>query len=343
VDPRRPAWRLLLGAVHADLRRDYYGIGGTGDSSLPLNQTTTNGLGEELREVAGNLYAGVRLMAMVTRILADHWPAQVPPGLIPPDLGIESTLLSFAPRMVYNTRDNEFYRTAGDLVEAQVQISAKALGSDADYRRSELSWNHYRAAGPAGVLALRLVGKYTSGDAPFFLYPAFGQSGDLRGYTPGTYRNRLLVAAQAGYRLRVRQNLGVVVFAGVGGAWRPWRAGSIAPCPAWAPGCAMSWPRRTMSACASTSRGAGTSINSTSVSARRFEAGTGGVCCVPPGHHSRSHAPVCRSGAGAGGVKVEEPGGKRCCVVQQLERLGESGLVAPRQFDLGPGHLGPEI
>lgn len=119
--------------------------------------------------------------------------------------------------MVYNTRDNEFYRTAGDLVEAQVQISAKALGSDADYRRSELSWNHYRAAGPAGVLALRLVGKYTSGDAPFFLYPAFGQSGDLRGYTPGTYRNRLLVAAQAGYRLRVRQNLGVVVFAGVGG------------------------------------------------------------------------------------------------------------------------------
>jgi len=91
------------------------------------------------------------------------------------------------------------------------------MGSDLDYTRYELSWNHYLGLETKGSLALRVAGKYASEGAPFFLYPAFGQSGDLRGYTPGTYRDQLLFATQAEYRYRVRKNLGFVVFAGVGG------------------------------------------------------------------------------------------------------------------------------
>ena len=53
-------------------------------------------------------------------------------------------------------------------------------------------------------------------DAPFFLFPAFGQGSDLRGYQTGTYRDRFLFAAQAEYRHRFTSRLGAVAFAGVG-------------------------------------------------------------------------------------------------------------------------------
>ena len=55
-----------------------------------------------------------------------------------------------------------------------------------------------------------------AGDAPFFLFPAFGAGSDLRGYQTGTYRNRFLFAAQAEYRWRFAERWGAVGFAGVG-------------------------------------------------------------------------------------------------------------------------------
>ncbi len=58
--------------------------------------------------------------------------------------------------------------------------------------------------------------EYVSGDAPFFLFPAFGAGADLRGYQTGTYRNRFLFAAQAEYRWRFAERWGAVGFAGVG-------------------------------------------------------------------------------------------------------------------------------
>ena len=49
-----------------------------------------------------------------------------------------------------------------------------------------------------------------------FLYPAFGQGADLRGYQMGSYRDQFLVAAQAEYRHRFTERIGAVAFAGVG-------------------------------------------------------------------------------------------------------------------------------
>jgi hypothetical protein len=213
-------WRFMAAAGYADINYNYYGIGGSlndrGDV-LPLNQTAFCGAGEVLREVARNLYVGVRVTAMGTTVRATGLPDTIPPESIPSALGINLKLPAIAPRLQYDTRDSEFYPTSGDLIEAEVQISSESLGSDLNYRIFDFSWNHYRSVGASGVLALRLAGKYAAGDAPFFVYPSFGQKADLRGYTPGTYRDRMLLAAQAEYRLRVRDNLGVVVFAGLGG------------------------------------------------------------------------------------------------------------------------------
>ena len=66
------------------------------------------------------------------------------------------------------------------------------------------------------MLASRVATQYTTGNTPFFLYPAFGQGADLRGYEMGSYRDRFLVAAQAEYRHRFTERIGAVAFGGVG-------------------------------------------------------------------------------------------------------------------------------
>jgi len=66
------------------------------------------------------------------------------------------------------------------------------------------------------VLALRAYGRFTAGRVPFFDLCLFGAGSDLRGYTAGQYRDRMMLAAQAEYRLELPKRFGLVAFAGVG-------------------------------------------------------------------------------------------------------------------------------
>jgi len=63
-----------------------------------------------------------------------------------------------------------------------------------------------------------------SGDPPFFAYPWYGSGVDLRGYTPGVYVGKSLLAAQAEWRWQATRKLGLVAFAGGGGVY-----GKVAP------------------------------------------------------------------------------------------------------------------
>ncbi|MDG1462668.1 MAG: hypothetical protein P8R04_03785, partial [Gammaproteobacteria bacterium] len=97
-----------------------------------------------------------------------------------------------------------------------IGIGREQLGGDTDYEKIELFINNYHGLGTKGVLATRVSTKYVSGDAPFFLYPAFGGGPDLRGYQTGTYRDRFLFAAQAEYRYRITPRNGLTGFVGIG-------------------------------------------------------------------------------------------------------------------------------
>jgi hypothetical protein len=83
-----------------------------------------------------------------------------------------------------------------------------------------LACNRYFEVATNHVVALRGYGRAASGDAPFFALSSFGTRSDLRGYTPGRYRDKLMVAVQAEYRWRITSRLGLVAFGG---------AGSVAP------------------------------------------------------------------------------------------------------------------
>jgi outer membrane protein assembly factor BamA len=119
----------------------------------------------------------------------------------------------------WDTRSDQFYPRGGWLVSADINISDTALGSDTDYVKYKLSYNGYRAIGERNTLAWRLAGETVTGNPPFFAWPWYGSGVDLRGYTPGTYIGKSLLAAQAEWRWQATFRLGLVAFAGVGGSY----------------------------------------------------------------------------------------------------------------------------
>lgn len=210
-------WRVMGSLFHAEMNYKYYGIGGSNpDRYITLDQDIDLFLAEGLRRVLPNFYVGLNGVYTETAIGPKLADIDLPPGFDPDRLKANLTLATLAPRLQYDTRDGEFYPRSGWFVDATASFSRENFGSDLDYERYKAAANHYHPLGENGVLASRIATQYVSGSAPFFLYPAFGQGPDLRGYQMGSYRDQFLVAMQAEYRHRFTDRIGAVAFAGVG-------------------------------------------------------------------------------------------------------------------------------
>jgi len=216
-------WRLLGALAYADLRYDFYGVGeaaGRGKESIPLRQTAGGGVLELLRGVGGHWYVGGRYTRANVQTGLDGDVEPLPPAFQHVPFKFDSQLSGLGLRVQRDTRDSTFYPTSGSLLDFDANFFASALGSDFEYQSYVLAYNHYFSIATHHVLAVRGYGQATGGDAPFFALASFGSGADLRGYTPGRYRDKLMVAAQAEYRWRVTSRIGVVAFGG---------AGSVAP------------------------------------------------------------------------------------------------------------------
>ena len=211
-------WRVTAAAFTADLRYDYFGIGGAPDQALPLKQDMDLLVGEGLYRIRPSLYLGLQAVTASTTTALDLAlpPEPLPPGVSPPELSLDIDLVNLAPKLVFDTRDSPFYPREGWLVEGSLAFSRSAYGSDVDYERHDWAVNRYLPVTEQGTLALRVASQYVGGDAPFFVFPAFGAGSDLRGYQTGTYRDRFLFAAQAEWRQRLSDRWGAVAFAGLG-------------------------------------------------------------------------------------------------------------------------------
>lgn len=211
-------WRLLVAAFGGDMNYDYY-LQETGEQAfaIPLNQDIKGSMAELLRAVVDNLYFGFRVSAFQTTVRLDEKSIGLDPGTLPPELGIGFSLVNLTPKVVYDTRNNEFYPDKGVLAELDWMVSSTSFGSDVDYDAISANWNQYQKLGNKGIIAARATFEYAGGDSPFFLHPTLGMKSDLRGYTPGKHRDQTMVTAQLEYRWKFPERWGVVAFAGVGG------------------------------------------------------------------------------------------------------------------------------
>ncbi len=212
-------WRLGGVAFHGDLRYDFYGIGEVSSSTAPtpINHVVNMVQLQALRRVAPGLFIGLQTSLTNHEVRLDTpAPTTLPPGIQNDDLIGELPIYLLAPRLSYDTRDSQQYPTRGWLVDLNLGFSSESWGSDSDYRKTTLTANRYLPLGDHGVLAVRGALKYVSGDAPAFFYPAFGEMQDLRGYQPGVYRDRSLLALQAEYRHKFTARWGAAAFVGIG-------------------------------------------------------------------------------------------------------------------------------
>ncbi len=117
----------------------------------------------------------------------------------------------------YDTRDSTLYPRRGSSLQFWSLVSEPAFGADFRMSRTLLDLRHYIPTGPKDhVLALQGVGRFTTGDVPFFALGRLGGERLLRGHFNGRYRDKQLVAAQAEYRFPLFWRFGMVAFAGAG-------------------------------------------------------------------------------------------------------------------------------
>lgn len=143
--------------------------------------------------------------------------------------------------LIYDTRDLETDPGKGVFAELTNELSLQALGSVYSFNKTFAHVNIYQNLIPGNskklVLAARIAGGYTGGDAPFFEYQdqwssegsieGLGGAHTIRGYKQGRFMSRVMTFNNLELRYRfaqariLKQHLAFVAtpFADAGGVW----------------------------------------------------------------------------------------------------------------------------
>jgi outer membrane translocation and assembly module TamA len=172
-------------------------------------------LAEILCGIGRNWYVGPRYLFgdLRTSVQTDDL---LPPALDLPPFELDSQIAAFGLRLQHDSRDTLFYPTRGTLADVEINSFDAAWGSDFTFQSYALSYNKLIGITEAQVLVVRGYAHATSSHAPFFALSSFGSRADLRGYTAGRYRDRVMFAVQAEYRWRLTSRIGLVAFGGFG-------------------------------------------------------------------------------------------------------------------------------
>jgi hypothetical protein len=216
-------WRILGGVGIGQVNYSFYGIGTAAAStgkSIPLTQKAGGFLVETLRRIGGDFFAGLKYQFGKVKTLIDLDDRNTDIGLQIPDATTDMQTAVLGLHIQRDTRDSTFYPRKGSLLDLEVSPYSEIWGGDFSYQAYSIAYNKYISLDNRQVLAFRGYSRFTAGDVPFFDLCLFGMGSDLRGYTGGQYRDRMMLAAQAEYRLELPRKFGVVAFAGIGEVFR---------------------------------------------------------------------------------------------------------------------------
>jgi len=144
--------------------------------------------------------------------LADD--GQLRSGLIP---GIEGGVsIGAGGSARYDTLDDGYGPTKGEVVSLTALRYAPSLGSAFDFSTTELTAKKFWALSDDDVIGAQLFSVFQAGEPPFFMLAQLGGKNLLRGYFLGRYRDRNMLVAQTEWRRRISGPFGAVLFAGAG-------------------------------------------------------------------------------------------------------------------------------
>lgn len=161
-----------------------------------------------------NVYAGVQYKFEHFNILKVETDRMLSTKEIPGSEGGTLSALGFI--LNWDSRDNIFFPHSGNYFQLTVDFYSPTLGSDFSFTSFKLNLRKYLPVLDSHVLALQTVIQSVTGTPPFHKLSQLGGENIMRGYYSGRYRDKILVAVQAEYRLPIWKRLGMVAFAGLG-------------------------------------------------------------------------------------------------------------------------------
>jgi len=207
--------QTLVGAIHASVNLDFYGIGENGalkNHPLTYNLEPSGGMAQARVRLGNSLvWAGLGYALAVTQIKFDAPPQT--PGL--PDFQKESRVGGLTPSLTYDSRDNIFTPMRGTYVEGRVGVFSQALGGDDEFQRANLTAMHFLPLHPKLTLGVRGDAAFSFGDVPFYLRPFVA----LRGAPVMRYQGEYVAQIEAELLWQFWKRFSLVGFVGGGTAW----------------------------------------------------------------------------------------------------------------------------
>jgi hypothetical protein len=164
---------------------------------------------------SGKLYAGLVFIHESYHFIYFNPAGLLIRGDIPGSQGGVFTGLGLGLR--WDDRDNIFFPHRGRFWQIYAVRTGGWLGADYAFTRIKADLREYASLWAGHVLALQLRFEAAAGEGvPFMALPKLGGDSLMRGYYAGRYRDKVMVAAQAEYRLPVFWHLDAVFFGGLG-------------------------------------------------------------------------------------------------------------------------------
>jgi hypothetical protein len=219
-------YRLTFAIGKGEVNYNLYGIGnaaGASGQSVPLQQSGRAVFVEGLRRLKWNFLLGPRYQVRSVEANLANPNDTPPPGITLPPRNHTQQTAALGIRLQNDSRNSVFYPTGGGLFDFVVDAFRPGVGSDRNYEHFQFAYNGYPSISATQVLAYRIYGcavadngNALSDRVPFYDYCLLGMDNDIRGYSTGRYRDRLMLTAQAEYRRQLSKRFGVVAFFGIG-------------------------------------------------------------------------------------------------------------------------------
>lgn len=204
----RYQFSFLAGSV--DLNYDFT----AGSFDIPLNQKADLYRADFSYGFTPEFSVGVRL-AYAETSLSTGFGLALPPEI---NSALDLEIAKFGLVSTLDTRDSEFFPTAGSLVSFEIFRGEVVGGLGSDYEKAVLQGAHFRR-GLTDQDAIAFAGTlcHASQSAPFFDACSIGLTDGLRGFSVTKYIGQSLLSGQVEYRGRIgNTRLGYVAFAGAG-------------------------------------------------------------------------------------------------------------------------------
>lgn len=119
-------------------------------------------------------------------------------------------------QLAYDTRDNVFYTTRGQFIEARALYFSSGVLSDQTYSIHQFNYRTYESLSANDIIALQSLLIFTSAETPFADMARLGGLYMLRGYFQGRYIHHNYWSAQVEYRRILIWRISAVAFLAVG-------------------------------------------------------------------------------------------------------------------------------